>query len=58
MRQKKCTSIFVKFDDKSIKKMCALYYKGRTAVMWAAALEDRDEVILVLCRHGANLEHK
>lgn len=32
--------------------------KGRTALMWAAAIKDRDEVIQVLCRHGANLEHK
>ena len=38
--------------------MYVFLLKGRTSLMWAAALEDRDEVILVLCRHGANLQHK
>ena len=32
--------------------------KGRTALMWAASLPDKNEVIQVLCRHGANLQHK
>ena len=32
--------------------------KGRTALMWAASLDSREEVIQVLCRHGANLEQK
>ena len=33
-------------------------YKGRTALMWAAALNDRTEIIQSLCRHGADLKHK
>lgn len=32
--------------------------QGRTALMWAAAREDRAEVIQALCRHGADLSHK
>ena len=30
--------------------------KGRTALMWAAAMTDKSHVIQALCRHGANLE--
>ena len=33
-------------------------YKGRTALMWAAAMPDRAPLIQILCRHGANLSQK
>ena len=34
-------------------------FKGRTALMWAAVMENVDvELIQTLCRHGADLNQK